>query len=967
MTCFTEYKNYMNETRGSEWRKWDLHIHAPGTKLSDGYKTEDATDPLDMFCDKLEGSSVQVFGITDYFSVDSFKQCIKRFREKYPDSKKHFFFNLELRLNETVNRALEEVNLHLIFNPTSLGKTTQYDQIEKFLNHLQVVKTGINETPIMCSELVSEDDFKSATVTRAAIKSAIETTFGAIAIRKDHLLIFTAANNDGLRPERGKRRKEDICDEIDKFSDGFFGGIQNVTYYLSQDRLEAEGTTISKKPVVAGCDAHSFDDIDRFLGNRVEEAISKAQKRIIKDVTWIKADPTFEGLKQIIYEPEYRVKIQKEKPDYKEDRLIIEEVKFISSNNKFSSAPICLNENLNVILGGKSSGKSILLYNIAKTLIADKSFLVKEKIEDKYDFRSEDANFNFEVKTKGGFSQLMYRESDVNSIIPEIKYIPQNYLIKLAEPDKNKTGNALNKIIRELINEDSDSRQVYTNFVSLLKSNDRKREGIIDYYFDIKDKISLLESQLRTKTSKEILESNILTNNSKVEELNKSAGLTKEQIDAYNQLQIRFDQNNIERTKFNNDFIKISEFNKETSEVLKNLANKRNYLIDSLENDILKEYIKQNYSGLDIFIGNLNRFISTTEISRTPGENVNPIASEFLKLEKTENEIKDQLKPFLDNEEVKKQIGLILESISEDKTSLQEIDQIIKEISSNKNILQEEKKKLFQLYEENYQVYLKVIGELKSRIVDLEKDGLKITGIAKFNFPNFRKRILAISDGRKRSFASFKICDDDKDSLAEYTLADVMEDLKAMFSEIAERDTYALLGRFGKKEAVKTLLEDDFFDYWQIEYKSDTLRKMSSGKASFIILMLIIGLSKSKAPILIDQPEDNLDNRSITTDLVEYLKKKKLERQIILVTHNANIVVNSDAENIIVANQKGQGDIETSSPYQFDYTNGALENTFPLIEAEKDLLKSMGIREHIADIVEGGKEAFKKREEKYGF
>jgi predicted ATP-dependent endonuclease of OLD family len=118
---------------------------------------------------------------------------------------------------------------------------------------------------------------------------------------------------------------------------------------------------------------------------------------------------------------------------------------------------------------------------------------------------------------------------------------------------------------------------------------------------------------------------------------------------------------------------------------------------------------------------------------------------------------------------------------------------------------------------------------------------------------------------------------------------------------------------------------------------------------------------------LIDQPEDNLDNRSITTDLVEYLKKKKLERQIILVTHNANIVVNSDAENIIVANQKGQGDIETSSPYQFDYTNGALENTFPLIEAEKDLLKSMGIREHIADIVEGGKEAFKKREEKYGF
>lgn len=91
-------------------------------------------------------------------------------------------------------------------------------------------------------------------------------------------------------------------------------------------------------------------------------------------------------------------------------------------------------------------------------------------------------------------------------------------------------------------------------------------------------------------------------------------------------------------------------------------------------------------------------------------------------------------------------------------------------------------------------------------------------------------------------------------------------------------------------------------------YDNDELDKMSTGKASFVILMLIVGLSKSKAPILIDQPEDNLDDRSITKDLVEYLRSKKLERQFILVTHNANVVVNADAENIIVANQKGQND-----------------------------------------------------------
>lgn len=175
------------------------------------------------------------------------------------------------------------------------------------------------------------------------------------------------------------------------------------------------------------------------------------------------------------------------------------------------------------------------------------------------------------------------------------------------------------------------------------------------------------------------------------------------------------------------------------------------------------------------------------------------------------------------------------------------------------------------------------------------------------------------------------------------------------------------MAKFGKIQAIKKLLDDYFFDYWKITYKDDKLGEMSTGKASFVILMLIIGLSKSKAPILIDQPEDNLDNRSITLDLVYYLKNKKLERQIIIVTHNANIVVNSDAENVIVANQKGQNEIDSSSKFKFDLINGAIENTIEKRLEETDVLKSMGIREHIADIVEGGKEAFKKREEKYGF
>lgn len=86
-----------------------------------------------------------MFGVTDYFSIESYRTFIEKFSHKYPDSRKEFFFNLELRLNETVNKELEEVNVHLVFNPTSL------ERIDKFLSMLSVVKTGRDESPITCS------------------------------------------------------------------------------------------------------------------------------------------------------------------------------------------------------------------------------------------------------------------------------------------------------------------------------------------------------------------------------------------------------------------------------------------------------------------------------------------------------------------------------------------------------------------------------------------------------------------------------------------------------------------------------------------------------------------------------------------------------------------------------------------------------------------------------------------------
>ena len=149
---------------------------------------------------------------------------------------------------------------------------------------------------------------------------------------------------------------------------------------------------------------------------------------------------------------------------------------------------------------------------------------------------------------------------------------------------------------------------------------------------------------------------------------------------------------------------------------------------------------------------------------------------------------------------------------------------------------------------------------------------------------------------------------------------------------------------------------------YDIQYQNDSLSSMSEGKAAFVILRQLLDFSSSEYPILIDQPEDELDNRAIYKDLVQYIRNKKKERQIIIVTHNPNIVVGADAEEIIVANQNGIEN-KNQNGVKFQYRTGALEESF---EGDSNIiLFKKGIREHVCEILEGGDEAFQKRENRY--
>jgi hypothetical protein len=147
----------------------------------------------------------------------------------------------------------------------------------------------------------------------------------------------------------------------------------------------------------------------------------------------------------------------------------------------------------------------------------------------------------------------------------------------------------------------------------------------------------------------------------------------------------------------------------------------------------------------------------------------------------------------------------------------------------------------------------------------------------------------------------------------------------------------------------------------------DEIKKMSPGKKALVLLKLLINLAESKCPILIDQPEDDLDNRSVFVELVDFIRNKKISRQIILVTHNANIVVGCDAEEVIVANQAGNNALNLEK--RFEYRTGAIEEIKPIINDSGHILNGVlyktGIQQHICEILEGGKEAFAVRKNKY--
>ncbi len=139
-----------------------------------------------------------------------------------------------------------------------------------------------------------------------------------------------------------------------------------------------------------------------------------------------------------------------------------------------------------------------------------------------------------------------------------------------------------------------------------------------------------------------------------------------------------------------------------------------------------------------------------------------------------------------------------------------------------------------------------------------------------------------------------------------------------------------------------------------IRYKNKSPEnELSVGQKGTFYLCLKLATDSFSTPFVFDQPEDDLDNDFIVEELVPIFREIKQFRQVIIVTHNANLVINADAEQIIVADNEDE---------ELTYYSGSIEN---LSYQDGHKVLSHKIKEHVCKVLEGGRDAFDRRQQRY--
>lgn len=915
--------------KGNRWYKCDFHLHTPASECFD----EKNITPED-FINRVKSKGLECIAITDHNTAS----WIDKIRDVAINESITVFPGVEITCSDS------KVHLLILFD-----NEIETVYIEDFIRDIGIKREDFGKKTAHSNMSVIEVAIKAKMAGAIVIPAHVDSFSGISEVNYNTQIQFLSLDNiNAVQMVNRDLITKDIND------------IQSDEIYTL---LKMKYNKISKEDVnkYIKCVKNIKEKnkgILTFSDNPSEDDTSKhGLWGIGKEYSFIKMGekPTLEGLRQAFLFPQIRIKNcfeieSKEEllPELWINKVVIKDTELCPE----SPLEVDFNPHLTTIIGGRGSGKS--------TIIRFLTGILKEEL----------------INDKNEVSHELKKFYSINN--GEI-----GVLRKTTE------------VIIEIIKNNNKYRIIANNF-----ENDGKSEKRIEKYNITKDEYECVEDiGINDIFSVDIY------NQKQIYNLSRNPNALREKIDSLieniNEPKLKIEKCMSEyKTKY--AFIKQLEvevgMKKKLNLEINDLKEKIDLYRESGINEILEKYEKFNIQkrivndyikGIDGNIESINKFHGTFDLKTSNVEKIDENFRSEIKeiiesstnnfsickneIKEITNKLKDIRNKFISDIKGSnwyKEYGVVSNEYTRGLESLNEkgIDvKIINSLLEKQKNKQEEIERLKLIEEDLKSEYIELDNlrndyvKARDEIFNLRKkeiEALLVDTNIKVQFKKFRDHNNFREEFRKIIQRPNKF-DSDIDKVVEICFnGNIQENIKSLVKDIIKvKELKENSDKFSKKfnnvlkelnnEQIATLNlflpEDDI----QIQYKANTsskyksLTNASAGQKTSAMLTFI--LSDGINPLILDQPEDDLDNHLIYDLVVERLRVCKDRRQIIVVTHNANIPVNGDSELVITMNSESK-DVEI-------FTSGTIEENL--------------VKEEICNVMEGGEKAFRMRANRY--
>ena len=964
--------------RGSEWRRWDPHVHTPESKLGSPYANMNWDEYLDALETAAKNSNIAVIGVTDYMTIDGYEKLLVEHRDNNRLKTVNLLIpNIEFRMMPPTDDG-KALNLHLLVDPT---EDDHIDRIKRALKNLKFAYGGetygcyreqlIEFGKAQDTSIADDDDaYKFGVSQFKPDRTVIHDWLMKEQWLRTNSLVGIANGNDGISglPLDGFGA---VRDEILKWCDFVFSGNPaDRLHYLGQKPGISKDEIIrqyrSLKPCIHGSDAHDSDKLFKPADDRF---------------CWIKSDPTFHGLRQILWEPEERIHVGTFAPQPSDHSQVIRRITLSQTAGWFSVDSVILNSGLVAVIGEKGAGKTAIAdlaafaSGVPKEPKSQSSFITKGELHL--------SDMKVELEWGGGEKTVgLLTDNPLDVTRPRVRYLSQDFVERLCSSDREGTElqNAIEDVVFAKL--DEIQKEGYSSFSELRKAREAasniRREGLRGELATLhkeverlQESIDLKPQKIRAKTEaedqakelqKQLPDATQSVNKKVLKALEEKQAILK-------QVEEDISSRNRKRRTIEGGIETYSEIKKSASRDVESLQRQlsRAGISENIIKGLPANWNPDSENLLNRAVERLDEEIATLKGTEADKDGTRSV----LALQTEINNLKEQVAK---DEVSRKRLLDLQKQIAEKVATAERLEKEIKDLDERvAKTLEKKKLKQVELYLQIFEALIEdeeglreLYAPLQEAINQLEDEMQFSVSVGyKIDTNTWMNQAGRFFDGR-RVGADSKQAEIEK--LVETKLVPAWKSgdskqIPTAFDEfLAVVDVTTFPTRFGTSKVSRVEIYDWMFSFdhidltYKIRYAGTELEYLSPGTRGIALLVLYLLMDEDDTrPLLIDQPEGNLDNSSVYKQLVPYIRKAKKRRQIILITHNPNLVVAADAEQILIAT----ADRPTSQTYPcLKYDSGGLEHS---VASDTEL----GVREAVCLLLEGGEAAFKTRENRY--